>query len=114
MWVNSAALQACGITSDTPNPKHGLIERDSSGETTGLLMENAISLVAGKIPPPSPKLREKAIKDAVDLFHSYGIVAVHDMGDEHALCSPAVQSAGLTQGPGWPSQRASPTPKEWG
>ncbi|KLU40049.1 MAG: hypothetical protein AA931_07045 [Peptococcaceae bacterium 1109] len=85
MWVNSAALQACGITSETPNPKHGLIERDSSGETTGLLMENAISLVAGKIPPPSPKLREKAIKDAVDLFHSYGIVAVHDMGDEHAL-----------------------------
>lgn len=87
MWVNSAALQACGITKDTPNPKYGLIERDESGEPTGLLMENAISLVTEKIPPPSSELRGKALQDAIKLFHSLGIVAVHDMGDEQALAA---------------------------
>jgi len=85
IWVNSAALQACGISRDTPDPKHGLIERDDSGEPTGLLLENAISLVFEQLPPPPPELRQKAISDAVALLHSFGIVAAHDMGDGQAL-----------------------------
>ena len=87
MWVNSAALQASGITADTSNPQHGVIDRDESGEPTGLLMESAIALVTANMPAPSTQLRRKAIQAAIRLMHSYGIVAVHDMGDESGLQS---------------------------
>lgn len=81
IWVNSAALKSCLITKETPNPANGLIERDDRGELTGLLMENAIPLVTEKIPKPSRELYLEAVRDAVKLLNSCGIVAVHDMGD---------------------------------
>lgn len=81
IWVNSAVLKACGIGRDTPDPLNGLIERDEHGNPTGLLMENAIPLVTGQIPKPARELYLKAVNDAVKLLNSYGIVAVHDMGD---------------------------------
>ncbi len=46
LWVNSAGLAAAGITTDTPDPHGGVIDRDpDSGEPTGLLIDNAIDLV---------------------------------------------------------------------
>jgi predicted amidohydrolase YtcJ len=36
--LNRAALRAVGYTRDTPNPPGGVIERDASGEPTGLLL----------------------------------------------------------------------------
>ncbi|RGE20763.1 amidohydrolase [Leucobacter sp. wl10] len=41
MWVNSAALEAMGITRDTPDPVGGEIERDENGDATGFLLETA-------------------------------------------------------------------------
>src|SRR5688572_28151193 len=52
--ANSAALKAANITAATRDPPDGRIERDSSGRPTGLLIENAIQLVADRIPPPTP------------------------------------------------------------
>lgn len=40
-WVNSAALEAMGITDDTPNPVGGEIVRDDEGHATGFLLETA-------------------------------------------------------------------------
>ena len=39
--VNSLALKLAGVTRDTPDPQGGQIYKDSSGEPTGLLMDNA-------------------------------------------------------------------------
>ena len=39
--VNSKALEMAGITKDTPNPKGGQIDKDESGEPTGILRESA-------------------------------------------------------------------------
>ena len=39
--VNSLALEAAGITKDTPDPPHGRIVRDESGVPTGVLLEAA-------------------------------------------------------------------------
>ncbi len=36
--LNKAALGACGYTKDTPNPPGGEIQRDHSGNPTGLLL----------------------------------------------------------------------------
>lgn len=44
--VNTAALQAAGITADTPDPVGGEIGRDAeTGEPNGLLLEEALSLI---------------------------------------------------------------------
>lgn len=41
-WVNSAALEAMGITAATPNPQGGEWVRDESGELTGYVKETAV------------------------------------------------------------------------
>lgn len=46
MWVNSAALELAGITSETPEPQGGKILKDeSSGELNGVLLDNAGDIV---------------------------------------------------------------------
>lgn len=51
--LNSRALALAGITSDTPDPTYGVIDRDpDSGEPTGLLLEMD-EYLDGVVPPPS-------------------------------------------------------------
>jgi predicted amidohydrolase YtcJ len=45
IFVNKRALEIAGITRRTPNPAGGEIVKDRNGEPTGLLRENAMSLV---------------------------------------------------------------------
>ena len=51
--ANSAALKAAGITAATKDPVGGKIERDASGNPTGLLVDAATELVNSKVPAPS-------------------------------------------------------------
>jgi predicted amidohydrolase YtcJ len=53
--LNRAALRAVGYTKDTPNPPGGEIQRDASGEPTGLLLAqpNATILYATLAKGPS-------------------------------------------------------------
>lgn len=44
-FANSAALALVGIDRDSPDPPGGEIERDASGEPTGVLFERAMDLV---------------------------------------------------------------------
>lgn len=78
LWVNSAALAAAGITRDTPNPPGGIIERDASGEPTGMLRESATNLVASRVPPPSVAETEAALEWAVTEMLSVGITSFTD------------------------------------
>jgi len=48
--VNTAALRASGISSSTPDPPDGEIDRDPSGEPNGVLKEFASLLVRKSIP----------------------------------------------------------------
>jgi len=47
------------ITRETSNPQGGEIIKDERGEPTGVLVDTAADLVAGKIPPPDS---EKILK----------------------------------------------------
>jgi predicted amidohydrolase YtcJ len=50
--VNTKALEALGITRDTPDPPGGQILRDAAtGEATGMLVDNAMDLVWKRLPP---------------------------------------------------------------
>jgi len=78
-WVNSMALRLAHITRDTLNPPNGIIERDASGQPTGLLREApAVGLVSRMVPPPTQEETEKALKWALDTMLAQGITALDD------------------------------------
>jgi len=79
-WVSSSVLVLAGIGPGTPDPDGGRIVRDESGEPTGVLIDNALSLLDSVIPRPSLKEREQFIETALHECVRYGLSAVHDMG----------------------------------
>lgn len=90
VWVNSAALQRAGITAATPDPPGGIIERDASGEPTGVLRESARALIQSVIPPPTAEQSAAALQWAVEEMLSHGITAFTDAGvDESGLAAYA-------------------------
>jgi len=78
VWVNSAALHVCKIDSSTHDPDGGAIRRHPDGSPTGILLENAVDLVSGKIPHPTKEFKMKALKKAVKKLNSLGITGVSD------------------------------------
>lgn len=78
--VNSAALALLGITAATPDPPGGRIERDASGEPTGVLVETAAFLVNSQLPSPDEETLEHALRLADREFLTHGITTVHDTG----------------------------------
>lgn len=76
--VNSAALQAAGITAQTEPPASGVIDRDPAGNPTGILRELAAGLVAKLIPEPSDRELDALIQSTTRGLHALGITAVHD------------------------------------
>jgi len=56
--------------------------RGASGEPTGVLIDNAESLVLAKEPAPSPEVREHRLRAAAAVAIAAGLTAVHDMGIE--------------------------------
>lgn len=81
LWVNSRALQGAGITSSTPDVAGGVIERDRSGEPTGMLRENAVALVRQCIPVPGLAETTAAVRTALGQAWAAGIVAIHNAND---------------------------------
>ena len=72
-WANSLALEAAGITADTPDPVDGRIERDADGNPTGTLHEGAADLVAHALPEiTEEEVRAGQLAGEATLF-SFGI-----------------------------------------
>lgn len=81
-YVNSTALRDLGIGRDTPDPPHGQIVRDASGEPTGELLEGAID---GAQLRSWRSLAVRSIDESVGLLEQYcrralshGITALGD------------------------------------
>jgi predicted amidohydrolase YtcJ len=78
-WLNSAALERCGITRDTPDPAAGTIVRDAAGEPTGILLENAAWLALAKLPQPARAEISAALLEAQAELHRLGLTGVHSV-----------------------------------
>ena len=80
-WANTAALQAAGLLEDPPDdPDGGKILRDDEGVPTGVLVDNAMSLVASAVPPIALERRAEALRRALERTASRGLTGVHEAG----------------------------------
>ena len=81
MVVNTPVLELAGITRDTPDPAGGTIVRDErTGEPTGVLKDEAMSLVNRVMPEPGEDERDAAFRRAQEHALARGVTMVHDMG----------------------------------
>lgn len=78
--ANSAALRAAGITKATKDVEGGTIVRDASGEPTGILKDNAMSLIDRAIPEPARELADRALDTAMKYVAAQGVTSVQNMG----------------------------------
>ncbi|HEV8523977.1 MAG TPA: amidohydrolase family protein, partial [Terriglobales bacterium] len=76
--ANSAALKAAKIGRDTPDPPGGKIDRDDTGEPTGIVRETALAAVQGKVPAPSPAQRRRGIELALAEAAQWGVTSLQD------------------------------------
>lgn len=78
-WVNSKALEICGVDKDTPEVPYGEIVRDAEGNPTGYLSEMATSLCINQA-YDLPGVKEKMLIHKVNQYFSkLGITSVGDM-----------------------------------
>lgn len=78
--ANSAALRAAGVTKTTTDITGGTIVRDAQGEPTGILKDNAKSLVDRVQPDPTPDQEDRALDAAMRHVAAYGVTSVDNMG----------------------------------
>ncbi len=83
--ANSFALNIAGIDRNTPDPPGGLIVKDNNGEPTGILKDNAITLIKKCIPEPSETEVRKAVFTALDYIKQFGITGIHDISEKPDL-----------------------------
>ena len=77
--ANSSALLAAGISSATPDPSGGKIDKDSTGTPTGIVRESpAFSLILRRIPPMEPEMRRSALNIAIADALAHGVTSVQD------------------------------------
>jgi len=77
--ANSVALKTVGIDRKVKNVMGGTIVRDNDQNLTGVFKDNAMDLVASKIPPPNDQQIDDALNAAMHYVASHGITSVHHM-----------------------------------
>lgn len=99
-WLNTAAFVELGITRDTPDPIGGRIERDASGEPTGMLFETAAQQYAWahRDATATDAQRDDGVDRVVAAYLAAGVTGAVDMAfDELGLAAleRAAQRGGL-------------------
>ncbi|HUL30691.1 MAG TPA: amidohydrolase [Thermodesulfobacteriota bacterium] len=83
--LNSFALKMVGISTETPDPADGLIDRDvNTGEPTGVLFRMG-DFLSRKIPPLEIDQLDKGMKIANEELLSLGITSVQDASSHNSI-----------------------------
>jgi hypothetical protein len=78
--ANTAALEAAGITKDTPTPPGGEILHDGkTGEVTGIFKDQALDMIYRAVPAPTPEQNDSAVAHALAYAASLGVTATANM-----------------------------------
>ena len=80
VWASLGALVVAGIDASTANPDGGIIQRNDDGAITGVLLENASSLVIDCVPPPDDETAKRALRAFGRELLALGVAAAHDPG----------------------------------
>jgi predicted amidohydrolase YtcJ len=78
--ANSKALAAAHVTKATMDIAGGAIVRAANGEPTGILKDNAKSLMDKVVPPPPAEMSDRALDAAMQYAAERGVTAVDHMG----------------------------------
>jgi predicted amidohydrolase YtcJ len=76
--ANTRAMQLASITLATKDPVGGQIDRDSTGQPTGILRESATDAITAVIPLPTREQRRSAIETALQDIAQSGVTSVQD------------------------------------
>jgi len=79
--VNSAALTLANISDHTPDPFGGQILK-TNGDPNGMLLDNAMDLVAKNIPKPTEAETEQALLKGIDREIKLGWCEIQNAGSE--------------------------------
>jgi predicted amidohydrolase YtcJ len=96
LWLNSRALEICGINATTPDPEGGRIERDAQGAPSGSLREKAMNLAKKYLPRESLEERKRALRWALGHLAQFGITQFQDAngGPEDLAAYRALEKSG--------------------
>jgi predicted amidohydrolase YtcJ len=78
--VNARAMEALRIDASTADPSGGRFLRDPEGRPTGVLIDNAMEAVGGRLPAPTPDDVERQLRLAARHSLERGLTTVTDMG----------------------------------
>jgi hypothetical protein len=78
--LNARAMALLGIDETTADPSGGRFLRDGQGRPTGVLVDNAMDVVAGLLPAPTVEERKEALLVAARHCLERGLTTVTDMG----------------------------------
>ena len=86
--ANARAMALAGFDATMADPPGGRIVRDASGAPSGLFVDTAMALVAGRIPKPTREQLMRATRAAVAECNRWGITAVAEPGcDDDVLAA---------------------------
>jgi len=86
-WVSTEALRRAGIDRATVDPPGGSIDRDASGEPTGIVRETAMQLVFRVIPRPNDADLDRAMAQVLNDLAHLGLTSVHCMDSARGFSS---------------------------
>jgi hypothetical protein len=99
-WANSKALELAGIARNQKFEGFGTIVLDPrTGQPTGILKEGAMSLVSGRIPPPSREVKLAALRKGLQTAASFGVTSFQNAGgnrDDLSLYDDLLHQNALT------------------
>lgn len=77
--ANSAAMKLARIDRKVKDVSGGTIERDASGEPTGIFKDNAMDLIFARVPSSSDEEIDRALVAAMKYLASNGVTSAHSV-----------------------------------
>jgi hypothetical protein len=77
--ANTAALKLAGITAASASPAGGVIEKDASGQPTGIVKDNAMGLVAAWLPAETAEDSIRAVAYLSKAAAEVGLTTIHNI-----------------------------------